>query len=117
MEGIQHYLGVFDTEQLAADEYNEKAAFLGRSSDSTDTHDDYFGVKTASNEPDSTAIKIGLGKTIRDVSELNNELVSSMLRDARDESRIAQLTARMKSLLELQSQYLDLLDDNNVYIQ
>lgn len=101
MEGVQHYLGVFDSEQLAVNEYIERAAHFGRPRKESDL--------TSCDSADSRLLqaKIALGKGIRDLAEINYQLSCALALDCGDQGLVEELTKRAAGLLEMQGNYLD----------
>lgn len=88
---MQHYLGVFDTEQIAALKYAEKAAELGGqragaaavSSASAATSSANSTEHLGAGDAESFRIAmIGLGRTIRALAELNSELSRSLMQSS-----------------------------------
>jgi hypothetical protein len=101
VEGVQHYLGVFESEQLAVNEYIERATNFGRPREGSDL--------TSCDSTDSRLLqaKIALGKGIRDLAEINYQLSCALALDCGDPGLVEELTKRVTGLLELQDTYLD----------
>ena len=99
VEGVQHYLGVFESEQLALAEYNQRANCLGRPSGSSD-------VSSCESEDSRLLVaKVLLGKGIRDLAEANYQLASALASGA-SQQQIAELTCKVEQLLKLQDSCL-----------
>lgn len=121
IDGVQHYLGVFDSERVAANKYTEKAAHVGglgsclgviTTSSTTLTSSacseaSITQAGTACNKADQAAM-VGLGRTIRALAELNSELSDALKRtsDPGDKERCAYITAQIQEQLSIQAMYM-----------
>lgn len=102
---MQHYLGVFESEQLAVARYNERAKDVGRfpadGADSPSTSTSTCG----SEDSRLLVAKVLLGRSIRDLAAANHQL-SSALASGADQVQVRQLAADVQHLLEQQNSCL-----------
>lgn len=103
VEGVQHYLGVFESEQLALAEYNQRANSLGRFACGPSGSSDVSSCE--SDDSRLLVAKVLLGKGIRDLAEANYQLASALASGA-SQQQIAELACKVEQLLKLQDSCL-----------
>ena len=106
VEGVQHYLGVFESEQLALAEYNQRANSLGRFACGPGGPSGSSDVSSCESDDSRLLVaKVLLGKRIRDLAEANYQLASALATGA-SQQQIAELACKVEQLLKLQDSCL-----------
>ena len=121
---MQHYLGVFDTERLAASKYTEKAVELGglrgcsdRTSAISSASSDSKAFVGCKEEGAGERFRapwltmVGLGKTIRALAELNSDLTRALTQTSSNElpacvGSYEYIAAEIQKQLHLQAIYI-----------